>query len=626
MEYPTLFVGGARWLAPAAAHSPEGVTIHEFGHQVFYGMLASNEFEEAHLDEGFNTYATLRTQKTAFGDPSLVVRFFGLPVVFPVRAPTPLAMHERFHRWAQASRSDATDVPSFRQLDGNAVRANAYNRTALLLASAERTFGEKTWAKVLKTYATRWAFKHPTSADFVAVVREVAGEAAARAIAGIWSTAGPVDYAVTSAVRAPRATADGIHGRRRRAHARDPEGRGGRLGVDRRRPAARRGVVAGRGRAALRRRHAGPPPVDRRRALDPLPRHGPEARLRGGRPGPQVPSRREPAQQRTPHGATRPPRRAAGRPACASGRRTSSSSSRCWASRGPREARFRPRPRDARSRLGPRDVEGAPALPRPERGARVRLHASAGVRAPADARQEPVGRAARGGQRGPPHVLHVVYAHAPRRPRRPLEMGRGRDGRTSGAHAFGTAGAPLGLLPHVRALGLGRRVRGAHGASRGPLLRRLRRALRRRARARELRRVRRGRRAFRGPVTAPRSAFARGHPGRVPLPLRGHGHALRARRAAVRVGGRRAPPSPARALPPRGGIHPARRPLRARGAGPGNPESDQRADARPRVRPRTARAHAGARDPLRRPRPPAAPRVAVPRSRLGRQASSATSL
>ncbi len=60
MEYPTLFVGGARWLAPAAAHSPEGVTIHEFGHQVFYGMLASNEFEEAHLDEGFNTYATLR--------------------------------------------------------------------------------------------------------------------------------------------------------------------------------------------------------------------------------------------------------------------------------------------------------------------------------------------------------------------------------------------------------------------------------------------------------------------------------------------------------------------------------------------------------------------------------------
>lgn len=198
MEYPTLFVGGAHWLAPAAAHSPEGVTIHEFGHQVFYGMLASNEVEEAHLDEGFNTYASLRTQKTAFGDPSLVVRFFGIPVTFP-SVPTPLAIHERYHRWVRASRSDATDVPTFRQLDGDAVRVNAYNRTALLLASAERTFGEKTWGKVMKTYATRWAFKHPKSTDFLSVVREVAGEAEARAIAGIWSTAGAVDYAATSA-------------------------------------------------------------------------------------------------------------------------------------------------------------------------------------------------------------------------------------------------------------------------------------------------------------------------------------------------------------------------------------------------------------------------------------------
>ena len=200
MEYPTLFVGGAHELAPAAAHSPESVTVHEFGHQVFYGMLASNEFEEAHLDEGFNTYATLSALKAAFGDPSLVVRFFGLPVVFPsVVLPYPEAQNERTHRWTQASRSDATDVPSYRQLDGAAIRVNAYSRTGLLLASAERTFGPETWAKVMKTYATRWAFRHPTSADFVAVVREVAGEAAANAVAGIWSTAGPVDYATTSA-------------------------------------------------------------------------------------------------------------------------------------------------------------------------------------------------------------------------------------------------------------------------------------------------------------------------------------------------------------------------------------------------------------------------------------------
>jgi hypothetical protein len=199
MEYPTLFVGGGREIAPRKAHSPESVTIHEFGHQVFYGILASNEFEEAHLDEGFNTWATLKALKAAYGDPELVVRFFGLPVTFAgVTVPYPFGTTDRFHRWAIASRSDAMTVPSYRQLDGGAIRSNAYLRTALLLGSCERTFGEALWAKVMKTYATRFAFKHPTTADFLGVVRQVAGESAAASVAGILSTAGPVDYAVTS--------------------------------------------------------------------------------------------------------------------------------------------------------------------------------------------------------------------------------------------------------------------------------------------------------------------------------------------------------------------------------------------------------------------------------------------
>ncbi len=199
MEYPTLFVGGGRELAPRAAQSPESVTVHEYGHQVFYGMLATNEFEEAHLDEGFNTYATLKALEAAYGDPSLVVRFYGLPVTFAgVVVPYPFGVTDRFHRWEISSRSDAQAVPSYRQLDGNAIRSNAYLRTALLLFSCERTFGEAVWAKVMKTYATRFAFKHPTTADFLAVVKEVAGESAAASVAGIVATAGSVDYAVTS--------------------------------------------------------------------------------------------------------------------------------------------------------------------------------------------------------------------------------------------------------------------------------------------------------------------------------------------------------------------------------------------------------------------------------------------
>ena len=38
----------------------KSVTIHEAGHQFWYGMVANNEFEDAWMDEGLNTFSTAR--------------------------------------------------------------------------------------------------------------------------------------------------------------------------------------------------------------------------------------------------------------------------------------------------------------------------------------------------------------------------------------------------------------------------------------------------------------------------------------------------------------------------------------------------------------------------------------
>jgi hypothetical protein len=57
MEYPTFLTGGANFWAPEKVLSPEGVTIHEVGHQWWYGMSANNEFEESWLDEGLNSWS-----------------------------------------------------------------------------------------------------------------------------------------------------------------------------------------------------------------------------------------------------------------------------------------------------------------------------------------------------------------------------------------------------------------------------------------------------------------------------------------------------------------------------------------------------------------------------------------
>ena len=77
MEYPTLFTGGASWLSPEELQSPEGVTIHEAGHQFWYGLVANNEFEEAWLDEGFNTYMTSKASDHSLGPEAWGRRFFG---------------------------------------------------------------------------------------------------------------------------------------------------------------------------------------------------------------------------------------------------------------------------------------------------------------------------------------------------------------------------------------------------------------------------------------------------------------------------------------------------------------------------------------------------------------------
>jgi hypothetical protein len=58
----------------------EIVTVHEFGHQFWYGLVGSNEFEEAWLDEGFTTYSTAKVMELGYGRDASFVDFLGLEV------------------------------------------------------------------------------------------------------------------------------------------------------------------------------------------------------------------------------------------------------------------------------------------------------------------------------------------------------------------------------------------------------------------------------------------------------------------------------------------------------------------------------------------------------------------
>ena len=174
MEYPTLFTAGTRWLAPARVATPEGVTVHEAGHQFWYGIVASNEFEHAWMDEGFNTFSTARAIAQVYQPNYLALRYFGgfVPWVFRDIALSRETEGNRLAGYRRDAKSDVQSTPSYRYFPGTG-GSITYNKTALWLNTMERWLGWPTLQEILSTYFDRWKFRHPGPDDFFAVANDV---------------------------------------------------------------------------------------------------------------------------------------------------------------------------------------------------------------------------------------------------------------------------------------------------------------------------------------------------------------------------------------------------------------------------------------------------------------------
>jgi aminopeptidase N len=176
MEYPTLFTAGTRWLAPSRVTTPEGVTVHEAGHQFWYGLVGNNEFEHAWMDEGLNTFSTARAVSQAYDPNYLSIRYFGgfVPWVF---TDIPLARETQGNgrsAYQHYAKSDTPSAPSYRYFP-TAAGGLTYSKTALWLNTLERLVGWPTLQRAMSAFFERSTFTHPAPQDFFATVNEVAG-------------------------------------------------------------------------------------------------------------------------------------------------------------------------------------------------------------------------------------------------------------------------------------------------------------------------------------------------------------------------------------------------------------------------------------------------------------------
>ena len=202
MEYPTIFTGGGDMFAPRETPSPESVTVHEFGHQFWYGLVGNNEFEEAWLDEGFNTYSQDRVMEAAWPPFRTVQYFFG-----GSGAGTYVGIPHVFDEVELVSRSlgGNLDIRSQGKNDVMARRGweyhgtytlNSYTKPAMSLWQLEFTVGEETMYRIMRTYHHRFRFKHPTSQDFINVVNEVTGKDMGWFFQNTWFSSELFDYKV----------------------------------------------------------------------------------------------------------------------------------------------------------------------------------------------------------------------------------------------------------------------------------------------------------------------------------------------------------------------------------------------------------------------------------------------
>lgn len=156
MEYPGIVFCG--W--ESKGEELWGVTDHEFGHNWFPMVVGSNERLFGWMDEGFNTFIN-SLSSVDFNNGEYKDKFTDL--------------HEKAEEYTNPKLETIMSTPD------NMKEANmgllCYSKPSSgLVILREQVLGAERFDLAFRTYAARWAFKHPTPDDFFRTIENVAGE------------------------------------------------------------------------------------------------------------------------------------------------------------------------------------------------------------------------------------------------------------------------------------------------------------------------------------------------------------------------------------------------------------------------------------------------------------------
>ncbi|HVZ57958.1 MAG TPA: M1 family metallopeptidase [Chitinophagaceae bacterium] len=164
MEYPMICFNFGRCekdgtYSEATKNGMLGVVIHEVGHNFFPMIINSDERQWTWMDEGLNTFVEYLTEELWDNK-------------FPVRRGPAYLITDYMKLPKDQLEPIMTNSENIVQFG-----PNAYSKPATALNILRETImGRQLFDYAFKEYARRWAFKHPTPADFFRTMEDASGE------------------------------------------------------------------------------------------------------------------------------------------------------------------------------------------------------------------------------------------------------------------------------------------------------------------------------------------------------------------------------------------------------------------------------------------------------------------
>ena len=148
-EFPMMMMNGS---------ASEGLIMHETTHQWPHGILASNEWREAWLDEGFTNFITNWYLEEATKRPDVWT-----------------ATMRILERRERSGDTQPLDLPSALYRDPSIYVDMSYAKGEAVFRMLRYVLGDDAFRRVLRTYHERYRLKRVTGADFQRVAEEVGG-------------------------------------------------------------------------------------------------------------------------------------------------------------------------------------------------------------------------------------------------------------------------------------------------------------------------------------------------------------------------------------------------------------------------------------------------------------------